>query len=777
MFRNEKILNLSALIDIKFLQELQDTFAKSMNVASLTVDNKGPITKPSNFSNFCTKFIRGSEVGLKRCIDCDIKNGQLAAEIGEPVLYSCHAGLTDFAVPIIVNGEHLASILGGQVLTEPPNEEYFRAIAKEIGVVDEESYIEELRKINIVSVENIQAAARLLYIVANTMSEIGHKNLELFKKNKSESLHKIIMSTIRATLDSDETKKRIVNIIGQTLNADRCFIVEYDKKTDEYLTVTDEYLSSEEILPFKGVDVNKEIPNIANAVKSGKHLIINNKEIYIDKDRKHFDMEEEAIEKFGVKSAFAFPLYHSDEMLGALAIHYVKKNHVIREDEINLLKTIANQIAIALHQAKLYKITQVQAERERINRNIIEILSSTLDKSTIKNLFVKNIGEYFQADRVLFAEYDSRKKIFLPVDKDSEYLSSDKEKSFVDYEWVNPCDKEFIQPLKENKELNIFSWDEYIEHNQKSQDFISLFEEADVKSSYNIPVLYKEKLMGFFCIEFTQNVCKLLDEDLNLIRSISKQAAIGLYHSELYVSAHQAALAKGEFIANISHEIKTPLNIIMGFSEILSESQLDRDKEIAYLNNIRNSGKYLLDLTNDIIHVSKLESGNFKLKYENVDSESLIMEVVNSIKLIAEEKGININIEITKASVKADKKMLIQILYNILNNAIKFTAENGHIKIQSELDKDKLVISIADTGIGISKQNQNIIFEKFRQVDSSYSRMHQGVGLGLAITKNLIDMHDGSLHLESEEGKGSRFWFVLPNAKKTSKKLKANICY
>lgn len=771
MFTNEKILNLSDLIDIKFLQELQDTFAKSMSVASITVDNKGPITKPSNFSDLCTKHIRGCELGLKRCIECDIKNGQLAAEIGEPVLYSCHAGLTDFAVPITVNGSHLASILGGQVLTEPPDEERFRKIAKELGVADEEAYIEDLRKIKVVPIENIQAAARLLYIVANTMSEIGHKNLELYKKNKSENLHKIIMSTIRASLDTDETKKRIVNIIGQTLKADRCFIVDYDKKTDKFLIVSDEYLSSEKILGFRGLDVNKEVPSAAEIVKKGKPVIICDEEMVINND-KSIDVEKKVIEKYNIKSALTFPLFHGEELLGAMAIHYVDKSHVISEDEINLLNSITNQISIALYQAKLYKITHIQAERERVSKNIIEILSSTLDKGTIKNLFVKNIGEYFQADRVLFVDYDSKANIFLPADEDSEYLSSSKEISFINYDWTNPSIEEFIVPLKEKKELNIFSWDDYINENQKSQGFISLFEEADVKSSYNMPVLYKEQLMGFFCIEFTQKIRKLTDEDLKLVRSICKQAAIGLYHSELYVSAQQAALSKGEFIANMSHEIKTPLNIIMGFSEILSESKLERDKELVYLNNIKNSGKYLLDLTNDIIHISKLESGNFELNYENVDSEKVIMEVVNSIKLIACNKDINMDMDITKASVKADKKMLTQILYNLLNNAIKYTPEKGKIIIKSLLDKDKLVISIKDTGIGIPVEGQDIIFEKFKQIDSSYSKKHQGAGLGLSITKNLIDLHDGSLHLESMEGKGSHFWFILPNAKKMSNKTK-----
>lgn len=361
MIENEKSLSLSELTDVKLLQEFQDTFAKAMNVASITVDKKGPITRPSNFTDFCTKHTRGNSLGLKCCIDCDIKWGKVAAERGEPVIYNCHTGLTDFAVPIIVEGQHIGSILGGQVLTKKPDEEKFRKIAKHLGI-NEDDYIKSLKNIKIVPKENIEAAARLLYLVANAVSEIGHKNLELFKKNKNESLFRIITGTIRSTLDINETKKRIVNIIGQTLNADRCFIIEYDKKTDKFLPVADEYLSSKNIAAYKGVDINTDAPEFAAALKKGKQIIVRNNKISTNEKNTNFDIEKESMEKYNVKSAFALPLYCGGKLLGALAVHYVDKNHSITEDEISLLNTVANQIVIAIYQAKLYRIARGKAE-------------------------------------------------------------------------------------------------------------------------------------------------------------------------------------------------------------------------------------------------------------------------------------------------------------------------------------------------------------------------------------------------------------------------------
>ena len=170
--------NLLELIDLQFLQNLQDFFATTMNVASLTVDKNGPVTQPSNFSDLCLKHTRGSELGCKRCTECDIKYGELAAKKGEPVIYTCHAGLTDFAVPIMVGDQHLATILGGQILTKMPNEDLFRQTARELNL-NEEEYIEQLNKIKVIPLEKIEAAAQFLFLLTNSLSCIARANLKL----------------------------------------------------------------------------------------------------------------------------------------------------------------------------------------------------------------------------------------------------------------------------------------------------------------------------------------------------------------------------------------------------------------------------------------------------------------------------------------------------------------------------------------------------------------------------------------------------------------------
>ncbi|MBV7274805.1 PocR ligand-binding domain-containing protein [Clostridiaceae bacterium UIB06] len=180
-------LKLEDIIDLKFLQGFQDNFAKSMGMASITVNIDGiPVTKPSCFTNFCMDLTRASSIGNSRCIECDRKGGETSTKSKRPAIYSCHAGLTDFAAPILLGERQIGTILGGQVITSPPDENKFRQIAKEIDI-EEEKYVQALRKISIVERERVEAAAEVLYMVANTLSKLGYEQYKL--KNMSKTIN------------------------------------------------------------------------------------------------------------------------------------------------------------------------------------------------------------------------------------------------------------------------------------------------------------------------------------------------------------------------------------------------------------------------------------------------------------------------------------------------------------------------------------------------------------------------------------------------------------
>lgn len=442
----------------------------------------------------------------------------------------------------------------------------------------------------------------LLLVIASQVY-IAINQSELYEREKktakNESLLRKIIETIRSSLNIKEIKKIIVDTVGEVLKVDRCFIVEYDVLNDKFLIIEDEYLSSDDIVSYSGIDVNEDVPNFVRVIKNKKTTLVNDGKICDIENEGSFEPENEVIRTYKVDSLYNVPLIYQDELFGALSISYRYK-HFIDNDEIELIKAIANQIAIAIHQAKLYENEKLMAERERISRNIIEILRSSIDKTIIKKLFVKNIGKFFNADRVFLAEYDSDEKMFVSVDKDSEYLSSPNEMSFVGIDLSKRSFSEYYQTLLEKREVKIFSADEEIKVKRMNDEDKRLFEEGRAKSTYSFPIIYQGSLLGTFTIEFTKKTVRMSDEDINRIRNMSTQAGIALYHARLYEEAQQCFQSRQSFVAKCLEKITQPVDEILDTTMLLSQNEFERIIQIEYLNKIIKACNQLLELTKDI---------------------------------------------------------------------------------------------------------------------------------------------------------------------------------
>ena len=237
--------------------------------------------------------------------------------------------------------------------------------------------------------------------------------------------------------------------------------------------------------------------------------------------------------------------------------------------------------------------------------------------------------------------------------------------------------------------------------------------------------------------------------------------------------AESANRAKSEFLANMSHELRTPLNAIIGFSEILEDQTFGElaPRQAKYISNILSSGRHLLQLINDILDLAKIEAGRRALDASPFDVNAALNDVTNIVKTLAAKKNIALHVEAAPdlPPLVADAPKWKQIMYNLLSNAIKFTPQNGRVTIRvavesPEPEADELQIAVSDTGIGIKTADQQRVFGEFEQVDSSYAREQQGTGLGLALTKRLVELHGGRIWVESAgiEGQGCTFTFALP---------------
>ncbi len=270
------------------------------------------------------------------------------------------------------------------------------------------------------------------------------------------------------------------------------------------------------------------------------------------------------------------------------------------------------------------------------------------------------------------------------------------------------------------------------------------------------------------------NATAIYDKDGNFVMSrssmvdITKRKQAELQLQAANIELEKASKLKDEFLANMSHELRTPLNGILGFSETLLEGIRGpmNEKQQHAVKIIHSSGEHLLALINDILDVSKIESGKFELHPELIEVDDICKSSLTFINQLANKKSITVNYSLSPASSRifADPKRLKQILVNLLNNAVKFTPEKGTINLEVQTDSARgpMIFSIADTGIGIEPKDINKLFNSFVQVDSSLSRQYEGSGLGLTIVKKLVEMHGGSIEVQSEVGAGSRFTFMLP---------------
>jgi ligand-binding sensor protein len=214
-------IEIKDVIDIEILQKFQDNFAISMDVASVTVDIHGnPVTKPSSFTRFCQDFTHSTTAGDNRCVESHKKGGEEATRTGRPYIYTCHAGLIDFAAPILVDGKQIGTILGGQVLTTQPELSKYKKIANEIGI-NEEGYVEAVQKVKITTERNVTAAAEVLFIVANALSKIGYEQLQLRQMSRdltdnfaqiSSVMQELAASSVSVTNNQHILNDEIVNV-------------------------------------------------------------------------------------------------------------------------------------------------------------------------------------------------------------------------------------------------------------------------------------------------------------------------------------------------------------------------------------------------------------------------------------------------------------------------------------------------------------------------------------------------------------------------------------
>jgi len=473
----------------------------------------------------------------------------------------------------------------------------------------------------------------------------------------------------------------------------------------------------------------------------------------------------------GSRSVLAVPMFRQNEVIGAISLAH-REVDTFSDAHLELLKTFADQAVIAVENVRLFK--ELEARTAELTRSVGEltalgeisqVLSSTLDLETVLTTIVSRAVQLSGLDGGVVFEYDDSTEEFVhrAATETGGTLAEARRTTRVRRgEGMVGQTAITLEPAQVPDITEPGAYDSRLRGN---------LIESGVRAILAVPMVREGQLIG--CLVVSRNrPGNFPAEAVELLRTFGTQSALAIQNARLFHEIadksrqlEAASQHKSEFLANMSHELRTPLNAIIGFSEVLSEKMFGdvNDKQAEYLQDILESGRHLLSLINDILDLSKIEAGRMELEQAEFDLPQAIQNALTLVRERALRRGIALHdvIDDRVADIRADERKVKQVILNLLSNAIKFTPEGGRIEVRAMPADGTIEVSVTDTGVGIAPEDQETVFEEFRQVGTA-DKKAEGTGLGLALSRKFIELHGGKIWVQSEVGRGSTFTFTLP---------------
>jgi signal transduction histidine kinase len=472
----------------------------------------------------------------------------------------------------------------------------------------------------------------------------------------------------------------------------------------------------------------------------------------------------------GFRSRVRMPMVHNGATVGWISVTRAEPGP-FSDKQIALLRTFANQAVIAIENVRLFK--ELQARTEALSRSVSELqalgevgqaISSTLDLQTVLSTIVARATQLSDTDAGVIYEYDDQREVFLP--RATEHLETE----IIETLLATPVRKgegatgrlaEVQEPIQLPDILVAPSE--------------SRVRGALVRTGYRallaVPLVREEHLLGALTV-LRKVTGEFAPEVIELLRTFATQSALAIQNARLFreieIKGRQLEAAsqhKSQFLANMSHELRTPLNAIIGVTDLLLEDarDLNRADEIEPLERVLRAARHLLALINNILDLSKIEAGHMELDLDDFHLSPAIDDALLLMRERAGQRGLALerHVDGRVGEIRGDQRKVKQVLLNLLSNAVKFTPEGGRIDVGAALVDGTVEISVTDTGIGIAPEDQEAVFEEFRQVGKSEKKA-EGTGLGLALCRKFVELHGGRIWVKSQVGHGSTFTFTLP---------------
>jgi GAF domain-containing protein/anti-sigma regulatory factor (Ser/Thr protein kinase) len=473
----------------------------------------------------------------------------------------------------------------------------------------------------------------------------------------------------------------------------------------------------------------------------------------------------------GFRSVLSVPMLRDGAPIGAITV-WRSVVGPFSGQHVALLQTFADQAVIAIQNERLFR--ELETRTAALTRSVEQLtalgevgraVSSTLDLETVLTTIVSRAVQLSGLDGGVVFEYDEGAEEFVQraaAETGGVLAQARRGTRFRKGEGVLGRTAITREPVQVHDITVPGAYESRLREN---------LIESGIRAILAVPMVHQSRLIG--CLGVTRNrPGDFPVETIELLRTFATQSALAIQNARLFheladksAQLEAASQHKSEFLANMSHELRTPLNAVIGFSEVLLQRMFGElnDKQDEYLKDIYASGQHLLSLINDILDLSKIEAGRMELAPAPFHLPSSVENAVTLLRERAARHGIALHLDLDPrlGELVGDERKVKQVLLNLLSNAVKFTPEGGRITVRAGQRDGRVEISVTDTGIGITPEDQAAIFEEFRQVGSD-ERKREGTGLGLTLAKKFVELHGGRIWVESEPGRGSSFTFTLP---------------
>ncbi|HYU21218.1 MAG TPA: response regulator [Chloroflexota bacterium] len=471
--------------------------------------------------------------------------------------------------------------------------------------------------------------------------------------------------------------------------------------------------------------------------------------------------------RFGFRTVMATPMEREGVVVGAISVLRMEVRPFTAK-QMELVETFADQAVVAIENTRLFQELQDRnhdlteaLDRQTATSEILRVISSSpTELQPVLDAVAENAARVCGANDAVIRRLEGNVLRLVAA-----YGPIPKPMMEAGLSRGRPTGRAVID------RQTIHVHDMAAESVAEFPDGRALARRLGFRTVLATPLLRESIPIGAILIR-RMEVRPFTDKQIELLETFADQAVIAIENVRLFQELQdktwqleEVSQHKSEFLANMSHELRTPLNAIIGFSEVLLERMFGEltDKQAEYLGDILTSGQHLLSLINDILDLSKVEAGRMELEVGSFSLREALENGLTMLKERASRHGIGLSLEVTPDLdlVEADERKVKQVVFNLLSNAVKFTPDGGRVEVAASLVDGEVQVAVRDTGVGIAPDQQELVFEEFRQVGQGAAKT-EGTGLGLALTKKLVELHGGRIWVESQIGVGSTFSFMLP---------------